>query len=185
MSSLFRLLDPPWFNQPNNIWWRVEIMRLFIIYFFQVKYSSNTLHLYSSLTMTDQVSCSYKTKGKTIKYCHVIMTIDGFWIDDWIYWTLLQPLTTLYKSLLHTGQCSQSRCLVTASNWGRSSASGLTSLQACDYLTPTPYSAASAGTSFSQLVLGTGRKEKHRFHSSSVAACATLATITWRLQTVP
>jgi hypothetical protein len=38
----------------------------------------------------------------------------------------------------HT-QCSQSRCLVTASNGGRSSVSWFTSFQAGDHLTPTSY----------------------------------------------
>jgi hypothetical protein len=46
-------------------------------------------------------------------------------------------VTTPHKSLLHSDQCSQSHCLVTASNSGCSSSSGLTSLQAGDDLTPT------------------------------------------------
>jgi hypothetical protein len=48
-------------------------------------------------------------------------------------------VTTLYKSLSYTEQCSQSRtsqrCLVTYSNSGRSSAPGLNSLQAGGHLT--------------------------------------------------
>jgi hypothetical protein len=46
-------------------------------------------------------------------------------------------MTTPHKSLLHIDQCSQSHCSATSSSSGRSSASGLTSLQAGDHLTPT------------------------------------------------
>jgi hypothetical protein len=47
--------------------------------------------------------------------------------------------STPHKSLLHSDQCSQSRCSASASNGERSSASGFTSSQAGDHLTPTSY----------------------------------------------
>jgi hypothetical protein len=54
-------------------------------------------------------------------------------MGSWIYWTLTQLVTRPNKSLLHTGQCSQSRCSVTASNGGHSSPSRLTSSQAATF----------------------------------------------------
>jgi hypothetical protein len=45
--------------------------------------------------------------------------IDEFWIGNFIYWTILQLMTTLYRSLSHIDQCSQPRCLVAASKGSR------------------------------------------------------------------
>jgi hypothetical protein len=58
------------------------------------------------------------------------VTIDKFWIDDWIYWTLwYSTWTTLYNSLLPTEASVHSHvftscCSVAASNGGRSPSSG-------------------------------------------------------------
>jgi hypothetical protein len=44
----------------------------------------------------------------------MVVTIDGGWIDNWIYWITNTARDYTYESLLHSDQCSQSRCLVTA-----------------------------------------------------------------------
>jgi hypothetical protein len=67
------------------------------------------------------------------------VSIDRVWIDNWIYWALLQLMTTVHRPLSRTDSCSQSRCLAAASNGGYFSASGLTSLQGGDHLMPTSY----------------------------------------------
>jgi hypothetical protein len=61
---------------------------------------------------------------------------------DWqfIYWTILRLATTLHRTLLHTDWYLQSRCSVTSSNGGRSSASGLKSSQGGEHFTPVSYS---------------------------------------------
>jgi hypothetical protein len=68
------------------------------------------------------------------------VSIDRFRIDYRIFWTHLQRVPTLHRSLSHTDYRSQPRSLVTASSGGRSPASGLKSLQGGDCLTPTSYS---------------------------------------------
>jgi hypothetical protein len=68
------------------------------------------------------------------------VTTERSWINNWIYCTILQRVMTLHTSLSRTDQCPTSGCLVAASNDGRSSASGLTSLQGGDHLTPISYS---------------------------------------------
>jgi hypothetical protein len=68
---------------------------------------------------------------------HVVVTTDGVWIGNWIYWTLTLVSTINYDSLteLHTPNITvttahkvfsgfTSRCLVAASNGGISPSSG-------------------------------------------------------------
>jgi hypothetical protein len=73
-------------------------------------------------------------------YCHVLSDDRRilYWLQD-----ILDTFTardTLHRSLAHTDWCSQTSSFVTVSSGGRSSTSGLYSLQGGDRLTPTSYS---------------------------------------------
>jgi hypothetical protein len=77
--------------------------------------------------------CSFKTVRKIKaqwKGCVCLsilsrdrVTIDGIWIGNRIYCTILQLVNTFHRFLSHTDYRSQSRCLVPASNNVASSAS--------------------------------------------------------------
>ena len=74
------------FDRPNNICWRLRIIKLLVMYFsplsnylfpLRPKYSpqhlfSNTFSLRSSLNLSDQVSHPYKTRGDIIVLCVLI-----------------------------------------------------------------------------------------------------------------
>jgi hypothetical protein len=74
------LSHPPWGDHPNNIWWSVQVMKLLIMQSVQPLTTSsllgpnillsnlfsNTLNLCSSLSVRDEVSYPYRTKGKII-----------------------------------------------------------------------------------------------------------------------
>jgi hypothetical protein len=60
------LSHSPWLNHLHNIWWSVQVMKLLIMQSFtSSRYFlfSNTLNLFSSLSVRDQVSHPYKTTG--------------------------------------------------------------------------------------------------------------------------
>jgi hypothetical protein len=73
-----RLYYPPWFNSHNNIWWSVQVTKLFTVRYsrtsrhvlplrFKILLStpfSINLNLRSSLNVKNQVSHQYKTTGK-------------------------------------------------------------------------------------------------------------------------
>jgi hypothetical protein len=72
----------PWFNHPNNIWWRIQAVKFIIMQFsprsvfltFTTKYPPNTLlsktlGLCTSFKVRDQVSHPYSTTGRiTVLY---------------------------------------------------------------------------------------------------------------------
>jgi hypothetical protein len=84
LSHVCNMLCPlhrPWFDHSSNIWWGVQVMKLFIIMQFSPpSYTSSllglnvllsnlfssTLSLCSSLNVRDQVSHPYKTTGEVI-----------------------------------------------------------------------------------------------------------------------
>jgi hypothetical protein len=79
----------------------------------------------------------YYLQRRKALYCHKMSDYRWGLIGNWIYWTVLQLVTTHHISPSHADYCSQSRCLVAASNGGRSSASGFaTILRQSSTLTP-------------------------------------------------
>jgi hypothetical protein len=91
---------PPWFNNSNNIWWRVQSMELLIIKFSLTScyltrlgpnillstLFSNSLNLCSSLSVKDQVCYPYKTV-KIIVFYILIFTFLDSWREDKTFWT--------------------------------------------------------------------------------------------------
>jgi hypothetical protein len=72
---MFHSSHHPWFDHPNDIWWRVHVIKFLspASYHFPPPIgpnillstlSANTLNLCSSLSMRDQVPHPYKTTGK-------------------------------------------------------------------------------------------------------------------------
>jgi len=80
------------FDHPNHIWWRVQISKFLIMWFYPLPcylslfgpnillstLFSNTLSLRSSLNVSDQVSHPYKTTDKIW-----VLYILIFWIASW------------------------------------------------------------------------------------------------------
>jgi hypothetical protein len=79
-----------WFDHPNNIWWRIQIIKPLFTwpsavpsYLVPSRPKCHSQHLFSdtaslcsSLSVTYQVSCPYKTTGKIIAVC-VLMFLEG------------------------------------------------------------------------------------------------------------
>jgi hypothetical protein len=83
-----------------------------------------SINLYTKLKSDlDDISRKQFKVHEIHDYCHVLNDYRRVLIGNLIYWTLLQPVTTIHTSLPHT----QLRFFVMASNDRRSSSSGLTS----------------------------------------------------------
>jgi hypothetical protein len=99
MSSPFH---PPWFNHPNNIWRRMQVMKLIIMqlspWYIFLPYRPKYLPQHSVLNnpqsmflpqMRDQVSHPYSTTGK-IRVLYILILVlflyktGGQKILDWI-----------------------------------------------------------------------------------------------------
>jgi hypothetical protein len=89
-------------------------------------------------------------------YCHIV-TIDGFWVDDWIYWILMLVAMNNYYSLSYSkGHCNYSthrvfsiftsHCLLAASSRGCSPSSGFLYSPRPQLWTTSPHYIASAQT---------------------------------------
>jgi hypothetical protein len=88
---------PPLFDNPNNIWWRVNIMELLIMQCSQScchsllgpnillsTLFSNTLNLCSPVNLRGQIAYPYKTRGEIILFYILIFTcLDGRWEYIW------------------------------------------------------------------------------------------------------
>jgi hypothetical protein len=63
-------------------------------------------------------------RDQCIRCCHMIVSIDGFWTDDRIYWTLWHSAWLHFTVHYYIYKCPQSRlhcgCLVATSNDGHS-----------------------------------------------------------------
>jgi hypothetical protein len=90
---------PPWFNHPNNIRWRIQVMKFIIMQFFPRSVFlplgprillntlfSKTVSLCSSFKLRDQVSHPYSTTDKiTVLYIFIFRFFDTRQrILDWI-----------------------------------------------------------------------------------------------------
>jgi hypothetical protein len=63
-----------------------------------------TIHTVQQLNPVDLEQSNYPTSDSS---CHAIrVTIDRFWIDNWIYCTLLQLMTKLYRLISDTDYCT-------------------------------------------------------------------------------
>jgi hypothetical protein len=93
--------QPPWFNHPTNIQWRIQSVKLIIMQYSPWSVSSllgpkilnilfsKTLSLCSSSKVRDQVSHPYSTTGKiTVLYIliprffHMRWEDKGFWTEE-------------------------------------------------------------------------------------------------------